>query len=121
MSYEGTLSGAERDDGYALITTADLPEGDVLKGDYMYVKFPTYKNIPRGATYTFGIEQQNNIAQMFEIDHIEKSGTKTYIYTAQDHKLDIKKNQVHELARPLRTFEGVASFKITTNKYEKHY
>lgn len=121
VSYEGTLSSAEREDGYALVTTADLPEGNTLKGKYMYVKFPTYHNIPKGAAYTYGIEQQNNIAQMFEIDHIEKRGTKTYIYTAQDHKLEIKKNQVRELARPSRTFEGVASFKITTNKYEKHY
>ena len=58
---------------------------------------------------------------MFEIDRIEKRGTKTYIYTTLDHKLDITKNQVKELARPARTFEGVAGFKINNNKYEKLY
>ena len=115
-SYQGTVTGAVRiadgSDVNALITDANLPEGDAWKGKWVSLQFGTYKVIPdANGSYPNGISEQKGFSEMFLVDHVEKRNGLTYIVTADDHALAIDSNTAEQL-RPQRTFEGHPSFRM---------
>jgi hypothetical protein len=104
----GTLCGAERradgavDD--AFITTADLPTGEGLKGQWMSLSFGTYHS--QNGTELSGISEQ------FRIDHVVRETGRTRIILAEDHGLEITAAGITETMRPHRHFTGVNAFRI---------
>jgi len=116
-AFSGTITGAVRPPyafaGYALVTDAELPEGDTLKGRWMSLTFGAYAVVPgsRG-TYPAEIKTQEGITGMFQIERVVRQQGKTYISTADDHGLAIEGGNTVEQMRPLRTFKGLPRFEI---------
>ena len=113
-SYSGTIEavGSQMDgaDGNYFVTDVDLPEGMVLYDRWMSVQFGTYltKNVEQ-------IPQQDDLSEMFAIDHVEKKDGKTYIYLKEDPALRMTSSGLEELMRPQRQFSGIPAFQITTS------
>ena len=111
--YSGTITSTVRkEDGAscnAFVTDAMIPAGDELKGRWMSVKFGSYKviNPPSGAVKT-----QEDMNELFQIDHVEQVGGQTYIVTAEDHCLKVDGAMAEEIMRPQRQFEGATTFTI---------
>ncbi len=104
----GTLCAAERRaDGAAadaVITTADLPAGESLKGQWMSLSFGTYRN--QNGTGIPGIGEQ------FRIDHVVRDLGRTRIILAEDHGLKVTADGIDEIMRPHRHFTGGNAFRI---------
>jgi hypothetical protein len=97
--YDGELTGTTRqaDDQPrdALITAADLPEGDALKGQWLIVTYP------------------NGMTQGYEIRQVVAGASgQASIVTAEDHGLRIAGDTVEEMYAPLRKLEGRCRFHI---------
>jgi hypothetical protein len=108
----GQLVGAERrKDGAkadVLITDADLPAGDILKGRWMSVAFGAYR--------TDDGREQKGISEQFQIAYVEKVGGRTLIHMTEDHALSIRGDTLTEIMRPLRVFKGPSTFEIPLSK-----
>jgi hypothetical protein len=104
----GTLCGAERRAAGAaadaLITTAELPAGEALKGQWMSLSFGTYRS-QNG-------KEQAGISEQFRIDHVVHEQGRTCIVMADDHGLEISADGITEIMRPHRHFTGPNSFRI---------
>ncbi len=111
--YSGTITSTVRkEDGAscnAFVTDVMIPVGDELKGRWMSVKFGSYKviNPPSGAVKT-----QEDMNELFQIDHVEQVGGQTYIVTVEDHCLKVGGAMAEEIMRPQRQFTGATTFTI---------
>lgn len=96
--YDGALSGATRQaDGQpedALLTSAKLPLGDTLRGQWLIVSYP------------------GGLTQGFEVDRVEEQGGQRAIITVGDHGLRLAGGKVEETYFPLRKLEGQCTFHL---------
>jgi hypothetical protein len=113
----GTLSqvlrAADGCSADAFVTDAVLPDGNALAGRWIVLTMGTYKVIPNGTSYPMGIKEQKGIRAPFRIDHVQRSGGKTFVFLAADPMLKMTGTTVTETTRPGRTFEGPVSFEIS--------
>jgi hypothetical protein len=76
----------------------------------------SYEVIPDiNGNYPNNIHEQNDMCQMFCIDHIEKHDGNTWICLNEDPYIKIKDNKLVELLRPHRNFYGQPTFEILTS------
>ncbi len=96
--FRGSLEGVtRRSEGAAedaLITSADLPAGSALAGQWLSVIYPTGHR------------------QGHEIVEVRKRDGKTFIVLADDPALRITGNQIREVYFPGRELEGTCAFEI---------
>ena len=62
---------------------------------------------PSGAVKT-----QEDMNELFQIDHVEQVGGQTYIVTVEDHCLKVDGAMAEEIMRPQRQFTGATTFTI---------
>jgi hypothetical protein len=100
----------------ALVCKNVLPEGYKLKGHWLSMNMGSYEVIPDiNGNYPNNIHEQNDMCQMFCIDHIEKHDGNTWICLNEDPYIKIKDNKLVELLRPHRNFYGQPTFEILTS------
>jgi hypothetical protein len=97
--YDGELTGAtRRADGEpqnALLTSATLPAGDTLRGQWLIATYP------------------DGITQGYEVEHVAKGPDgQTVIVTSDDHGLKIAGNAIAEVYFPKRKLAGKVTFRI---------
>ena len=104
---------AEGSPADAFITEAVLPEGEAPARRWLSLEFGRHLVIPdtRGE-YPLGIHEQAGISQMFQIDHVERRDGKTWVCLSNDPFLSMRQGRLSEILRPLRSFEGPATFEI---------
>jgi hypothetical protein len=94
--FSGTIEAATRElDGQAedaLVTSAELPLGETLKGQWLVLAYP------------------NGTTQGHEISRIETREGRTAILTAADHALRLGKDTVEEVYFPQRRVAGQTTF-----------
>lgn len=107
--FSGNILGVTRKaDGAAndaFIVDAGLPTGTALQGRQLSLTFGTYQVV--GSTAT-----QENLSEMYEIDHVEVVNGQTYVVLASDPQLTISGSTTTELVAPQRTFSGTNTFEI---------
>jgi len=98
--YEGIIESAPRKaDGQpedAFVTSADLPEGETLRGCWLIVT--------HADGHTHG----------YEVDRVERRDGKTVIVLTGDHGLKTEGGTTTEVYFPRRTFEGPNTFHISS-------
>jgi Heparinase II/III-like protein len=121
--YEGNISTVlRRREGAAadvLVTDEILPEGDAWRGRWISLTFGKYHVVPDElGNFPFGIQEQEGISQMFEIDHVERRENKTWIHLTEDPSFTIHDGIVTEQLRPNRSFIGPCRFRISTSRFQ---
>jgi hypothetical protein len=112
-TFEGAITGFVRKatgaTTDAFVTASPLPEGTVLRGRPLSLRYETYR-VVNSTTI------QNGISELFEIDRVERIGDQTYVHLTRDHQLALGEDgKLREQIAPERTFEGPFTFHIATD------